>query len=357
MKRDRRRTVEVQVGDGLGEIQEPPVAPAAVRPNCWSRPGRFCHVRANFLLPECVLVVPTSSSGGPVFRRTVVALAVAALTASVAPVPAMAQDVAYEQQQVRSRPPEGTPVEHVTLEVPAEWERDRLNRYSVGFFDYRPNPRTIVVDLDPVSDTARKMRKEARPRQLLRRRRWVAYREVNAGACIVFPSRERRTTWAHVGLRRRFAPGLPAAGSTSAAGRPLAPADGVLARRQPAQCRHGDQANRDRPRPGAAVLGQSAHGSHGRHLEHDVVGGDQDALDALALDKPGKSVPGRPRPARIVGDHRGREQSVRDREPTIPARAGETTSGPVGAGGPHGVPRDGGPHADPRGTRDPDPEG
>lgn len=51
------------------------------------------------------------------------------------------------------------------------------------------------------------------------------YREVKAGVCIAFPSRERRTTCADVGLRRRFAPGPPAAGSTSAAGRPLAPAD------------------------------------------------------------------------------------------------------------------------------------
>ena len=94
--------------------------------------------------------------------RTVIATAaLAALAAAAAPAPALAEEPTYDQQDVRSRPKDGTP-EHVTLDVPADWERDRLNRVSVGFFHITENPQTIVVDLDPLVDTVREARAEAR---------------------------------------------------------------------------------------------------------------------------------------------------------------------------------------------------
>jgi hypothetical protein len=97
------------------------------------------------------------------------ALAALAGTFAPGPAPALAEEVAYTSHDVRSRPRTGTP-EHVTLDVPATWERDRLNRYSVGFFDYTEHPSSIVVDLDPLSDTVREVRAEVRTLRALGRR-------------------------------------------------------------------------------------------------------------------------------------------------------------------------------------------
>lgn len=96
-------------------------------------------------------------------RTLIATAALAALAVSVVPSPASAADeeITYEQHDVRSNPREGE-AEHVTLDVPSEWERDRLNRVSVGFFDYTVAPQSIVVDLDPLVDTVQEMRAEAK---------------------------------------------------------------------------------------------------------------------------------------------------------------------------------------------------
>ena len=103
-------------------------------------------------------------------RRTVIAAAALAALATATPWPATAEDeVTYEQHDVRSKPKSGSP-EHVTLDVPSEWDRDRLNRVSVGFFDYTVPPRSIVVDLDPLVDTVKEARSEVRSFRDLGRR-------------------------------------------------------------------------------------------------------------------------------------------------------------------------------------------
>lgn len=94
-------------------------------------------------------------------RRTVVAATLAALAPPALPAAASAAEVSYEQQDVRSRPKEGTP-EHVSLDVPTGWDRQRLNRVSVGFFHVTAHPQSIVVDLDPLSDKVSAVREERR---------------------------------------------------------------------------------------------------------------------------------------------------------------------------------------------------
>lgn len=93
-------------------------------------------------------------------RSTVIAtVALAALATTVAP--ALAEEASYEQHDVRSNPKKD-PSEHVTLKVPADWDRQRLNRVSVGFFNQTARPQTIVVDLDPLNGTAKELRAEAK---------------------------------------------------------------------------------------------------------------------------------------------------------------------------------------------------
>ncbi len=110
-------------------------------------------------------------------RRTVLttaaaaALAVLATTASAAPAPA--DELTYEQHDVRSNPKKG-PSDHVTLDAPADWDRQRLSRVAVGFFNHTARPQTIVVDLDPLNDTVKEIRDEA---QTLRDRGDRYYRE------------------------------------------------------------------------------------------------------------------------------------------------------------------------------------
>ena len=94
-------------------------------------------------------------------RTLIAAAALAAVVSPVAPAQALDQETTYEQQDVRSRPKGGTP-EHVTLDVPTGWDRDRLNRGSVGFFHITAHPQSIVVDLDPLSDKVSEMREERR---------------------------------------------------------------------------------------------------------------------------------------------------------------------------------------------------
>ena len=107
-------------------------------------------------------------------RQTAIATAAfAAIAAAVVPSPALAAEVSYETHDVRSDPKKGAE-EHVTLDVPDDWERDRLNRVSVGFFDYTTATRSLVVDLDPLNDTPREIRAEA---QTLRDRGSRYYRE------------------------------------------------------------------------------------------------------------------------------------------------------------------------------------
>ena len=100
-------------------------------------------------------------------RRAVVATAtLSALASAVTAAPVLADEtsgdvVTYVQQDVRSHPKKGEE-EHVTLDVPADWTRDRLNRVSVGFFDYQVHTRWVTVDLDPHNDTVEEMRAEVR---------------------------------------------------------------------------------------------------------------------------------------------------------------------------------------------------
>jgi len=95
-------------------------------------------------------------------RRTLIAAALLPAFLPLVPLPATAdEEVTYVQQDVRSNPRKGSP-ERVTLRVPSDWDRNRLNRVSVGFFNYTVRPQSIVVDLDPLHDTVKETRAEVR---------------------------------------------------------------------------------------------------------------------------------------------------------------------------------------------------
>jgi hypothetical protein len=139
-------------------------------------------------------------------RSTVLATVALAALAAV-PGPAVAEEVVFENHVVRSRPAEGA-AEKISLDVPAGWDRDRLNRYSVGFFDYTDPVRTIVVDLDPLADTARETRAERRTLRDLGRRfyREFAFQVNDPGEEIrvrwIFAYRDAQTddTWSYTSV-------------------------------------------------------------------------------------------------------------------------------------------------------------
>ena len=98
-------------------------------------------------------------------RRTLVTTAVlAALGATAVPAPAPAEEVTYEQHEFESSPrkSEGPAPERVTLEVPTGWDRQELNRVTVGFFNTTARPQTIEANLHPVADTVRETRDEVK---------------------------------------------------------------------------------------------------------------------------------------------------------------------------------------------------
>jgi hypothetical protein len=93
--------------------------------------------------------------------------------------------------------------ERLTLDVPADWERSRLNRHSVGFFDYTAPGRWVVVDLQPLVDTVREARAERRGMRALGPRyyREHEFRVSGPGAAVrvrwVYSYRDAQTedTW------------------------------------------------------------------------------------------------------------------------------------------------------------------
>ena len=109
-------------------------------------------------------------------RTTALAIATVAALATTA-TPALADEITYEEHTFTSNPREGEP-EEISLEVPADWDRQRLNRVTVGFFGTSVMPQTIVADLDPLSDTVREMRAEAKTLRDLGKR---YYREFDFG--------------------------------------------------------------------------------------------------------------------------------------------------------------------------------
>jgi hypothetical protein len=140
-------------------------------------------------------------------RITIIATAVAALAATTAPASAMAEDVTYATQVVRSNPTDGSQ-EVVTLDVPADWVRDRLNPYSVGFFDDVAPVRSIVIDLNPRANTVRETKAEARTLRALGRNyyRELDFRVLDPGKKIrvrwVFAYRDAQTddTWSYTSV-------------------------------------------------------------------------------------------------------------------------------------------------------------
>jgi hypothetical protein len=141
-------------------------------------------------------------------RTTIVTAAVlAALAATAAPTPATADDISYQNHVVESTPPDGAG-ESISLDVPADWERDTLNWHTAGFFDYIEQPRSIVVDLEPLVNTVREARAEARVLRELGRRyyREFAFKVNEPGSRVrarwVFAYRDAPTddTWSYTGV-------------------------------------------------------------------------------------------------------------------------------------------------------------
>lgn len=126
-------------------------------------------------------------------------LATTALVASAVLAPtASAQEPEYEHQVVRHGSHET-----VTLDAPAGWDRQQLNRHSVGFYDYTAPGKSIVVDLAPLVDTVAEMKAERRTLKDLGRRyyREVRFRVSDPGSKVrvrwVFSYRDAQTddTW------------------------------------------------------------------------------------------------------------------------------------------------------------------
>ncbi len=95
-------------------------------------------------------------------RKTMIAAAaLTAIAATAAPSPVLGDEITYEQHDVRSDPRKGSP-EHVSLDVPEDWDRQELNRVSVGFFDSTESSRSLVVDLRPLVNTVRELRAQVK---------------------------------------------------------------------------------------------------------------------------------------------------------------------------------------------------
>jgi hypothetical protein len=142
-------------------------------------------------------------------RLTVIAAAAAVLSgATIAPAShAGAEELVFENRKVKSDPPEGSP-EVATLDVPADWVRNRLNWHSVGFFDLTAPGKSIVLDLEPLEDTVREVRAE---RRLLRGLgpsdyREYAFRVADPGSKVrvrwVYAHRDSQTedTWSYTSV-------------------------------------------------------------------------------------------------------------------------------------------------------------
>ena len=141
-------------------------------------------------------------------RTTLIAAAIAlAGTSAAVPCSASAEDVVYENRTVESDPPDGT-AEHLTLDVPADWDEDRLNWHSVGFFDLTAPGKWIIVDLEPLANTAREVRAERRLLQALGPSdyREYAFRVNEPGSRVrvrwVYANRDSQTedTWSYTSV-------------------------------------------------------------------------------------------------------------------------------------------------------------
>lgn len=89
-------------------------------------------------------------------RKTMIAAAaIAAIAGTVAPSPALGDEITYVHHDVRSDPRKGSP-EHVSLDVPDSWET-RSTRTSASFFDQIPGS-SLVVDLRPLVNTVPELR-------------------------------------------------------------------------------------------------------------------------------------------------------------------------------------------------------
>ena len=89
-------------------------------------------------------------------------LCLAAIALSAVASPAAAEAVVYEQQTVTAREP-GEPArgaETATLDVPTGYERHRLSWHAVGFAEMFDGGRSLVLDLQPQSDTLAELKQE-----------------------------------------------------------------------------------------------------------------------------------------------------------------------------------------------------
>jgi hypothetical protein len=141
-------------------------------------------------------------------RKTLIAAALALAGVSTAvPANASAEDLVYENRSVESDPPDGA-AEHLTLDVPADWDEDRLNWHSVGFFDLTAPGKSIIVDLEPRANTAREVRAERRQLRALGPSdyREYAFRVNEPGSRVrvrwVYANRDSQTddTWSYTSV-------------------------------------------------------------------------------------------------------------------------------------------------------------
>jgi hypothetical protein len=88
-----------------------------------------------------------------------VSLAAAALIGAVLPQPATAEAVTYQSRNVRAQLADGATA-WAALDIPTGYDKQRLNRHAVGFFERVPGGRVIILDFEPQSDTLRELRHE-----------------------------------------------------------------------------------------------------------------------------------------------------------------------------------------------------
>lgn len=86
-------------------------------------------------------------------------LAAASVIGAALPLPAAAEAVTYRTRDVKAQLADGSTV-WAALDVPTGYDRQRLNRHAVGFFERVPGGRVIILDFEPRSDNLLELREE-----------------------------------------------------------------------------------------------------------------------------------------------------------------------------------------------------
>ena len=89
------------------------------------------------------------------FLTTAAAVAVAV---SGLAMPAHAEAVVYEKQTVSTKSNDDSTREYATLAIPTGYDKHRIDRHTVGFFEMVDGGRAIIMDLEPEVNTVKEIK-------------------------------------------------------------------------------------------------------------------------------------------------------------------------------------------------------